>query len=508
MVNSVIDFVMDGERISLGNENGINYTNASVLNYLRERLNRTGTKEGCAEGDCGACTIVVVDLKDDDLRYRSLNSCIQFMPSLDGKILYTVESLRSSEGNLHPVQSAMVDCHASQCGFCTPGFVMSLFALFKTNPDPTRLEVSDAISGNLCRCTGYRPILDAGTQMYDYPSTDNNGLNLAAGDSQLSVFEQQLKETLLSLQQAKQSKRFVEGVKTFHSPTTIPELTKLLDANPEATVLAGGTDVGLWVSKKHMDLKQVVYLGKVAELEYINNEGGVIEIGAMTTLEEAFTRLVQHYPQMSDLYKRFASLPIRNAGTLVGNLANGSPIGDAAPALIVLNATVVLRKGDAQREIPLHKLYLDYMHKDMAPNEFIQAVRIPLPKDNQLLRFYKLTKRFEQDISALLAAFHVELKDNKVETIRICYGGMAATSKRAEHCERILLRQSWNEKTIEAGMAALEQDYQPLSDMRASANYRMLAAKNLLKKFYLETSSSDLIIDVRSELRASMQANG
>ena len=251
----VINFVLDGERVSLScdeiEERGRACTNLSVLRYLREKLNRTGTKEGCAEGDCGACTVVVVDLKDGELRYRSLNSCIQFMPSLDGKILYTVESLRAADGSLHPVQLAMVDCHGSQCGFCTPGFVMSLFALFKTNPNPTRQEISDAISGNLCRCTGYRPILDAGAQMYDYDvGEDNNGLNLVAGDPQVSVFEQQLKDTLVSLQQEKQSKRFVEDGAVFHSPATVVEVTQLLKANPEAVVLAGGTDVGLWVTKK------------------------------------------------------------------------------------------------------------------------------------------------------------------------------------------------------------------------------------------------------------------
>lgn len=479
-----LSFILDGQRIDLSH---IEPT-TTVLNFLREHLNRTGTKEGCAEGDCGACTVVVADLHQGQLRYRAINSCIQFLPMLDGKRLYTVESLKRQQ-TLHPVQQALVDCHASQCGFCTPGFVMSLFALYKTETQASRARICSVLSGNLCRCTGYRPILEAGQRMYDYaeqlPKTERDLISAPFGDS---IGQTELSMQLKSLESA-QSLYLTHQEASFFAPQTLNELADYLVAEPEARILGGGTDLGLWVTKQQRTLNQLVYLGAVTELNIVNKTSDYLEIGAAVSLEEAYQALTKEYPALADLYERFASLPIRNTGTLVGNLANGSPIGDSMPALIALDAQLILQQGQQTRRLALDAFYLGYQQQDLQVGEFIRAVLVPLPKPRQVFRTWKISKRFGQDISAVCAAFALELEAGKVRAIRLAFGGVAAIPKRATQTEQALLGQVWNLNSVEQAIPALQQDFQPLTDMRASAEYRSTIAANLLRKFFMQVES-------------------
>ena len=492
--SGAVRFVLDGEVVTVSD---IEPTR-TVLNFLREDLGRTGTKEGCAEGDCGACTVVVGELAGEGVRFRAINSCIQFLPTLDGKELITVESLKRADGTLHPVQQALVDCHGSQCGFCTPGFVMSLFALYKSAPKPSRQEINDAIAGNLCRCTGYRPIVDAAQKMYEYGNgavkPHEHWMNCSfssPGDRQRSTSEREMIERLQSIQR-RDTLILSQGTKTYFAPAQAADLAALRDAHPDARILAGGTDVGLWVTKQHKDLNTVIYVGNVAELTRVAVADRHIEIGAAVSLTDAFAALVKHYPDLDELFRRFASPPIRNAGTLGGNIANGSPIGDSMPVLIAVGASLTLRKGKRTREMPLDEFYLAYQKTALEPGEFLESIRVPLPAPDAKVRSYKIAKRFDQDISAVCGGYRIVLEDGVVRDVRIAYGGVAATPKRALRCERALLERSWTQDSVEAAMTELDKDYSPLTDMRASAAYRRSVTRNLLYKFFLETGGKQV----------------
>src|SRR5437660_2512286 len=488
--NGTVRFVLDGEVVAVDHVD----PTRTVLNFLREDLGRTGTKEGCAEGDCGACTVVLGELDGAGVRFRAVNACIQFVPTLDGKELITVESLEHANGALHPVQQAMVDCHGSQCGFCTPGFVMSLFALYKSASRPSRTDINDAIAGNLCRCTGYRPIVEAAGRMYEYGNgtrkADENWMNCSFSsltDRQPSRSERDMIERLRSIQR-RDMLALTTGNRLYFAPARVAELADIRVAHPQARILAGGTDVGLWVTKQHRDLDKVIYVGNVAELKQIALTDTHIEIGAAASLTDAFAALVGDYPEFDELFRRFASPPIRNAGTLGGNIANGSPIGDSMPALIALGTTLVLQKGPRTREVPLDEFYVGYQKTALEPGEFVLRIRVPKPDAAAHVRSYKISKRFDQDISAVCSGYRIAIEDGIVRSARVAYGGVAAIPKRAPACERALVGQPWNEDTVRAAMAALDRDYTPLTDMRASAAYRRLVTKNLLYRFWVETT--------------------
>ena len=474
----------------------------SLLDFVREHRHLTGTKEGCAEGDCGACTVVIGELTQDGagrdrVALSPINACIRLLPTLDGKAVFTVESLKAAGGTLHPTQRAMVDCHASQCGFCTPGFVMSLFALFKNEASPNRAQTCDAIAGNLCRCTGYRPILDAAQAMYEAAPEAQSGcatgmerwmFTPATADGAPMPGEAELAATLLGLVRH-DALRMTSTHGTFIAPKTVSDFSATVLAHPDAWILGGGTDIGLWVNKALQTNATMIYTGEVAALKQITKTADGLRIGAAVPLERAFRAMNSLYPELAHVWTRFASWPIRASGTLGGNVANGSPIGDSMPALIAIGAQVALRRGDVQRIIALEDLYLDYKKQSREAGEWVEAIVLPSRAAQGPLQLasYKNSKRNEQDISAVFAAFAVGLDRGVVTHCRIAYGGMAGTPKRATHAENALLDTGWSEASVRAAMAALLQDYAPMTDMRASATYRMQVAQNLLLRFWLES---------------------
>ena len=452
----------------------------TLLDLLREDLGCTGTKEGCGEGDCGACTVVLGEPDAGGIRYRAVNSCIRLAHSIDGLALWTVEDLTGFDGGLHPAQQAMVQCHGSQCGFCTPGFVMSLFGMYQSRvcrgEVVTRDTAREDLSGNLCRCTGYRPILEAAQRMGDYPRSI---VDEAALGRQL----QQINGPALPQDPAA----------SYLAPRTLQQLLQSRSRHPTAQLVAGCTDTGLWVTKLHRQFDHVIDTTRVAELRRVERYRHHVAIGAAVPLVDAFAALTQDRPQLHAFSARFAGLPVRNSGTLGGNVVNGSPIGDSMPLLIALGANVVLMSTRGHREMPLEALYIGYRQNVMAADEVLAWIKVPLPAAGEFLRVYKISKRFDDDISAVCLAVRLTVVDARVAAASMGAGGVAATPVRARRTEAALTGQAWTQDTVHAASAVLRAEFQPISDMRASAAYRSEVLGNLLQRLWLESQGVQAI---------------
>ena len=450
----------------------------TLLDWLREEAGATGTKEGCGEGDCGACTVVLSHFRGGELTYEPVNACILLLGQVDSAELLIVEDLAEGQ-TLHPVQQAMVDFHGSQCGFCTPGIVMSLFAHYHRGAPATRESVNEALAGNLCRCTGYKPIIEAALATCDGAPADR--------------FAATARARAEALRASSDERDLIVGDSNafFAAPASEAALAELYASHPDAVLLAGATDVGLWITKQFRDLKKIIWLGRVAGLDAIHSSDTALRLGAGATLLDATPHLNALHPDLGLMMSRFGSMQVRASGTVGGNIANGSPIGDLPPALIALDASVELRKGDASRKLPLENFFLAYGKQDRAPGEYVRALEVPRLGENEVYRAFKVSKRFDEDISAVMSAFKLTLDGRRIASARAAYGGMAATPKRALGAEKALVGASLDDPASwSAAREAISRDFSPLTDMRASAAYRSEVAANLLLRALMEISGA------------------
>ena len=471
----IVKFVLNNEICELNNPD----PNQTILNFIRTKLKKTGTKEGCAEGGCGACTVVLGELKKNEIIYKAINACIAFIPTLQGKQLLVVEDLVTEKGDLHPVQEAMVKYHGSQCGFCTPGFVMSLFSMFKNYNSYNNELIKDSIAGNLCRCTGYRPIIDAAKSLNKIDKSDQ--------------FTKNKKNIIKLLKKINLKNISIENKgKKYFSPRTIKELKKVIKKNSNSHFLSGGTDLSLIVTKERKDINNIINLEAIDELDFIKEKNNNIEVGAATPLIKFEKFILKYYPDFNSVLKRYGSVQIRNVCTIGGNIATASPIGDTLPILLSLNSEIVIETTKNKKILPLKNFFLGYRKTKLKKGEFIYSIKIPIYKNN-VFKAYKISKRFDDDISSLCASFNLEIVNKKIKKAIIAYGGMAEIPKRATNCENFLNNTNLSLDSFEKAKNFLEKDFTPIDDMRATKDYRIEVAKNLLIKCFLEIKSNKLI---------------
>lgn len=476
LIREHISFVLNNETIELSDFS----SSLTLLDYLRLDRSLRGTKEGCAEGDCGACTVLIGRLEGKELKYESVNACIRFMGSLDGCHVVTVEHLKSSNNKLHPVQQAMVDYHGSQCGFCTPGFVMSIYGLWMQSPNPTIAQIEQALQGNLCRCTGYEPIIKAAQNVSNYAKSADDFL-IKERSSIIAKLSNMLDGKRIEVR---------HGDDLIIIPSDVNDLANARVEYPNSTIVAGSTDVGLWVTKHMRNISPTIFISHLQELRQITKTENGLKIGSCVSYSDMQETIAKNYPQMAQFWNRIGGEQVRNMGTVGGNIANGSPIGDTPPALIALGAEITLRQGSELRTLPLEQFYIEYGKQDRTASDFLESITIPNLNPDDLFAVYKISKRRDEDISALCGAFHLHVEDGLVRDALIVFGGMAGTPKRASAVEQALIGKPWTIDTIYSARQKFEQDFSPLSDWRASAEYRGLTTKNLLTRFFIEMTDS------------------
>ena len=473
MIKNEIEFILNDELIKINNVD----TNVSVLNYLRIDKRLTGTKEGCASGDCGACTAIIAELKNNKLEYKAINTCIMFLYSLHGKQLITVEHLSNSK--LHPVQQSMVDNHGSQCGFCTPGFVMSMFGMYKDKVKPSNQNIDEYLAGNLCRCTGYNSIKKAAKKMYSYGRKDKFSKN----ENKIIKLLKKIKhnDILISKNNNK-----------FYIPLNLKNLIQYTQNNKQYKFVTGGTDIALEVTKKNNNINSLIYLGNNKDLNYIKIKENYINIGAATPINKIIPILKKYYPSFADMFDRYGSTQIRNVASIGGNLGSASPIGDSLPALLALNAKLILQSKN-QRLLDIKDFFKAYRKTALKNKEFIKEIRIPILK-NHIFKCYKISKRIDDDISSLFVAYLMKLKNNIIIDINIAYGGMDSIPNFAFKTQKYLIGKEFNLKNIAQSKQIIEKDFNPLTDVRASSSYRKLVSKNLMDRLFLEINNNKIRI--------------
>ena len=471
MVSNTIQFIYNNQICSIENPD----PNKTVLDYIRNDLKKNGTKEGCAEGGCGACTVVLGELNNSKLVYKSINSCISFLPSINGKHLILVEDLMSKKNELHPIQEAMVKFHGSQCGFCTPGFIMSLFAMYKNFKKFDDEIIEETLSGNLCRCTGYRPIIDAAKSLNNKRDNDH--------------FKKDQTKIISLLKKINNNEvEIFHKNKKYFSPKSLNNLKKIIKKNPHSYFLSGGTDLSLEVTKLRGEIKSIISLNSVKELKFVKKNKNYIEVGAGVSLYDFQNIIKSYYLDFYNILKRYGSVQIRNVGTVSGNIATASPIGDTLPLLLSLDAVIKIQTKDTLKIIPLDQFFISYRKTKLKKGDFVYSVKIPINKKNYF-KAYKISKRFDDDISTVCASFNLLIKKNKIVKAKIAYGGMSEIPKRAKSIEKILDNSIFSKELFLKAQNLIKDDFSPIDDMRASRNYRIEIAKNLLMKFFYEIST-------------------